>query len=675
MNDRKSTLPYSGFEPIRIASWWGTIDDLLWPQQHVIDRIKRRAEQFSKAGIDTAINFGFHMRFDFSNYFGSLHGYLAEVSQELQTYGIRFMDHYSCNLLVRPRGEQEFRKMHHAQRHHVLLHPDPIAAEHAQYAGYRFQDLCQVDVRDRSRGYSWRYQTELLCHNNPNFLDMHAQYLKRLISEVPMDAIEVDDMLDYGGLSTCGCEYCLKRFRRDYGHELPPFGDKSFWGDTSGPPTTWGNYDHPVFRDWIRMKSDSVVDHLKMVKSVIGDLPLMTCCSSTGPMRLNAVGLNLERMSDQLDLFMLENCGTGLATLNWDRMEAEALQQKDIAHQRGHAPAMAISYANYEAGGYLGWALSRFWGVGNWSSTLYGRLPADPEDQMEIADIVGPFNNWERRHSDLDYRQGCDVPDVRLVSNRFCKENGWCDAAGLEHWDRVTAWSRALLHRNFGYRFVRAEELADAEALMAENTPLILDGVACVSDEQYAAIKSYASADGSIWLRLPFGTHDELGMQREQPLSVDLMDSHDLNVTNMSASSPLEAIEHLLASGAIRPRIRQISGDPRWSARLRIHGDDMVLHLMNRGLEGEQHPTVLDSDGNPILYKFKSTTSNEELGYVIDFTGLGNGWRTATLLSPDLQDEQRPVKLERSAGSNEIRVTMDPVGVTLYGVIQEVQDA
>src|SRR5206468_1950910 len=74
-------LPGSGiaagrmFVPNRAASWWTEVSDLLWPQKHVVDKIRRRADGFAKAGIDTAINFGFHCRFDFANYFGQLHGF------------------------------------------------------------------------------------------------------------------------------------------------------------------------------------------------------------------------------------------------------------------------------------------------------------------------------------------------------------------------------------------------------------------------------------------------------------------------------------------------------------------------------------------------------------------------------------------------------------------------
>jgi len=255
------------------------------------------------------------------------------------------MDHYSCNDVTRPRGEVEFKKVHKGHRHHVLLFHDPVAAEYAQYEGHFFKDICQVNLVDGSRGYSKQYQMDTFCHNNPGFLDMHTKYLKRLMKEVPFDGFQVDDMCDYAGLNTCGCVYCRERFKKDYGHVIPGFDNKEFWGDIKDKNEfTWGNYESPLFRDWLRMKADSVADHLKMVKNIVGDKPLMTCCSSSGPMRLNSITLNLERMSPHLDFFMLENCGTNVNSVNWVRMDAEALHQKDMADYKGNSPAIACSY-------------------------------------------------------------------------------------------------------------------------------------------------------------------------------------------------------------------------------------------------------------------------------------------------------------------------------------------
>lgn len=483
-----------------------------------------------------------------------------------------------------------------------------------------------------------------------------------------MDGIQVDDMCDYGGLSTCCCRYCRDRFRRDYGHELPDISDKSFWGDTSGDPFTWGNYDNPVFRDWLRMKADSVADHVKLVKETVGDIPLMTCCSSTGPIRLNAISLNLERMKEHLDFFMLENCGINVHTVQWVKADAEALQQKAIALCRANSPAIACSYTIYDAGAYLGWCLSRFWGVGNWSSTLTGRLAREPEDAAEIQELVSPVIQWEICNSNLNYREGQDVPEVRLVSNRYCRDNGWRDHKGAEHWDRVSAWSGALVEANIGYRFVLADELEDAESLKKENTPLILDGAACVSEKQYRAVRECLEAGKTIWLGLPFGIRDEKGIDRPRPLSEELLARKYRNLFLLDGVNKAGELERLSGIKAIQPRIVQVSGDKSWCARFRNHPQGLVMHLLNRELKAVPHPEVKDRWDVPILKGMESSVKGR-VEYVLDFCGLGTPWSRAYLISPELGDEKREVAV-RTISEGKIEISADFTGIKVYGVIQ-----
>ena len=637
-----------------------------WSQKKIVDRIKRKAAALAEAKVDTVMNHGFHIRFDFSNYFGQLHGYLSNVCDELHQYNIKFMDHYSCNHVERPRGEADFRKLHKEQRHHILLFHDSVAAEHAQYEGYYFNDLCEVDIRDGRRGYSEQYQMEAFCHNNPDFLDMHFKYLKRLIKDVAFDGFQVDDMCDYAGLTTCGCKYCRERFRRDYGREIPAFDNKSFWGDTSKPMIYWGNYENPAFRDFLRMKTDGIVDHVKMVKSAVGTLPIMTCCSSTGPIALNAISLDLEKMASIVDFFMLENVGTNVSGVNWIRMDAEALHQKDMAKKRGNAPTIALSSTIYKKGAYLGWSLSRFWGVSNWCSTLQKRLEEDPVDAMETEEVVDPIYNWNVKYSDLNYMEGEEIVEVRLVSNRFCRDNGWRDEKGNEHWDRLKAWSASLVKNNIGYRFVRTDELADLTMLNSEMTPLILDGVACVSDRQFEAIASYAANGGIVWLSLPFGTHDEKGFKRTSYLSEKLLKSKYKNLTLIDSAINSEPIEQLLKSGTFKPIIKQIAGDPRWALRVRVHKGKPVIHFMNTALIGIPHPTIKDRRGIPILSDIESQIEDNRLTYEINSVQLQlSGLK---LLSPELGDIARPVLIEKNAnGGSSIHVNLDKVKV--YAVV------
>ncbi|MCC6286270.1 MAG: hypothetical protein IT249_00145 [Chitinophagaceae bacterium] len=654
------------FVPNRLASWWCTIDDLLWPQKQITDKIKRRAEGFAKAQIDTAINFGFHNRFDFSNYFTQLHGYYANVCEELHKYGIRFMDHYSCNHVGRPRTEADFRYMHKYQRHGILLFNDAVSAKYAQYEGHFFNDLFEVDLRDGSHGYASQYQFEAFCHNNPDFLDMHKKYLKRLMHDVPFDAVEVDDMCSYPGNKTCGCKYCRDRFKKDYGHEIPDFSDKSFFGDTSKDMLEWGNYDNPAYRDWLRMKAEIVYDHVKMIKTTLGDKPLMTCCSNTGPIVLNAVALNLEKMAPYLDLFMLENVGTNIRNTAWMDMEAEALHQKDIAQKAGNAPAMALSYSIFEKGAYFGWALARFWGVANWSSTLNTRIEEDPKNALDDDAAITKSNNWEKQFSDVFYRDGEDIPEVRLVNNTYCKDNGWRDEKGHEHWDRSMAWTKSFIKNNIGYRFVRTEELADAIALLKEKTPLIMDGVACIADRQYKALQQFLSKGGRLWLSLPFGTHDEKGFVRSVPLSQTLLQQHKKNITVIDSALYAQPLEQLIAAKKIKPYIKQVKGDDGWTVRARNYKGKFVLHFMNTRLIAVPDE-VNDLSGIPIMKDMQSGISDNIITYEINTSVIPVG--ELMVMSPEWNDAQRKAII-KSLNKNTVTLTVDLNGAAIYAVAQ-----
>lgn len=663
-----STPPDIPFVPRRVASWWVTIEDLQWSQKSIRDKIKRRAEAFAEAKIDMVVNYGFHIRFDFSNYFGQLHGLMANACEELHQYGIKFMDHYSCNHVQRPKNEDEFHKLHRSHRHHVLLFHDPMAAKHAQYEGHRFQDICEVDIRDGSRGYSLQYQMEAFCHNNPGFLDMHTKYLKRLLNEVPIDAIEVDDMCDYVGLAACGCKYCRERFKRDYDREIPSFSDKSFWGDTTKPMLHWGNYENPAFRDFIRMKTDGIVDHVKLVKSVVGDMPLMSCCSSTGPITLNSISLDLEKMSPYLDFFMLENVGTNIHSVNWVSKDAEALHQKDIAKQRGESPAIALSYTIYEKGGYMGWALSRFWGVANWSSTHNQRLIEDPVDAREMEEVIHEWNNWEVEHSDLDYRKGEDLVEVRLVSNSYCRDNGWRDENGKEHWDRLKAWSTHCVRHNVGYRFVRARELSDSTSLLSEKTPLVLDGVACVSDAQFNAISNYLDSGGEAWLALPFGTHDESGFKRTNPLSNQLIRSFKRRITMINSSIDSDPLDELIKSKKFSPILTQTGGDKRWAARIRFYNGQFTMHFMNTAMKAIPHVSIKDNSGAAIIQDIDSFITDNVLAYEINKNIIPVD--EYVLLSPETKGGKRAIELKQGRrGRQSMKVNLNDVKI--YGIIQK----
>ena len=496
----------TAFRPRRLVSWWSRLPDLQWPDPRVRDAIRRRADRIAAAGVDTVVQFGFHCRFDFAPYFGLLHGYLSDVAETLHQRGIRFLDHYSCNVIARPKSAEELKKYHTFHRHHVPIHPDPAAAETLRYAGFLLNDLREVDVETGGPTYTDAYQAEMFCHTNPDFLAMHEAYLRRHLAEIPADGFQVDDMCRYAYFRACGCRHCRERFAREYGHTLPPFSDKRFWGDTSKSPTEWGNYDNPAFRDWVQMRYRTHADHLAMIRRVIGtERVLMTCCSSSGPTMLNSMGLSYEHFIPSCDWVMLENCGLDANTVNWPRVEPEAMLHKAVAESKkpgASAPTVACSYTVFEDGAYLGWAIARFWGAQNWVSTLIQGLTEDATDFKEEAELMASFNRWDRAH---ELAEGRDVAEVRVAFLRGAKELGWHDAQGRDHWTRVSRWASALFGENIGYRFVLTDELADARRLTADASPLLLDACPTLSPVQRSALEAFARSGGRLVIVPPLG--------------------------------------------------------------------------------------------------------------------------------------------------------------------------
>jgi hypothetical protein len=286
---------------------------------------------------------------------------------------------------------------------------------------------------------------------------------------------------------------------------------------------------------------------------------------------------------------------------------------------------------------------------------------------METEDIIGPFNNWELKNSNLNYRDGKDLAEVRLASNSHCRDNGWRDADGSEHWDRIKAWSASLVKKNIGYRFVRSAELSDPEALCKEDTPIILDGLGCVSDSQLNALKVCLSRGIKVWLCLPFGTHDERGNKRSVPLSVELQKPRSRNLILKGAETASEFLEKLIQKGLFHPVLKQLSGDTRWAARIRSYKDKSVIHLLNTALAAVPHPTLKDIPGVPILKDIESKIVDNNLVYEINTRNIN--FSNPSVLSPELGDEIRNVEILNKRNGHSI-VNINLNGVRIYAVVQ-----
>jgi len=224
-----------------------------------------------------------------------------------------------------------------------------------------------------------------------------------------------------------------------------------------------------------------------------------------------------------------------------------------------------------------------------------------------------------------------------------------------------------LVKHNVGYRFVRAEELADAEALSKEHTPLVLDGVGCVSDAQFAAIERYLSGGGLVWMALPFGTHDEKGFARKTSLSDRLMKGRHKNLVIVDSAVAAAPLEKLIAGGKFKPVLKQVKGDDRWAARIRIYDKvGPVIHFMNGGLKAEPDD-VKDISGIPLMKDIVSLVKDHELVYEVDASRVK--FSSLVLMSPELEGQKKEISIVAGkSGRDIVRLNME--GIAIYGVGQ-----
>src|ERR1039458_6472319 len=165
-----------GKERYRAVSWWLTWEDLTWPNEALMDKIRRRADRCAASGVNCCILFGAHFRWDFMPLWGRLHDMVRFIADELHQREIFLFDHHSSVLTHRPRNREEALNIWRSNRHHVPFYPSAEAAATLQFNGSRLNDWRMIDVETGQPIYLPAYNAEQYCMNNNAFRAAYIQY-------------------------------------------------------------------------------------------------------------------------------------------------------------------------------------------------------------------------------------------------------------------------------------------------------------------------------------------------------------------------------------------------------------------------------------------------------------------------------------------------------------------
>ena len=502
----------------RAVSWWLVWDDLTWPNPELMDKIRHRADQCAASDVNCCLIFGAHFRWDFLPIWGRLHDELRFIADELHQRNILLFDHHSSVLTHRPRNREEALNIWERNRHHVPFYPSNKEAAERKYNGSFLNDWRMLDVESGEPIYLPAYNAEQYCMNNPDFQAAYSKYVKRLHEETAIDGLMSDDNIFYSNWQSCSCQHCQKRFKKEYGHTLPPVSDTGFWG----------NRNSKAFKDWIEMRFRSSGDFLIYVKDALpSGFPLLTCCSSSDGYYLPAYGMSYQDFIKNTNHVLLEMVGsTPSLAGTWDDRMASQLLHLGIARDHD-VPCLGLGYGYFPDTAFFVWAVNKFLGSDCWLSTLKGRLNATQEELKVLPDdseIVGEGYRWEKAHPQLFI--GEVDTDIAVLFSRATR-----DYYGQVADDYSSDYSASCLE------LTRAGITCDVVTDIPEFSKircLVLSSAACLSLEERNRLAKFMADGGTVIATGPAGQYDE----HANPIKKPWLEEFGINVKLDELSRP-----------------------------------------------------------------------------------------------------------------------------------------
>ena len=241
----------------------------------------------------------------------------------------------------------------------------------------------------------------MFCPGKPGFVESYCEYVKLLVRSSGIDGLMCDDVSFAQPYASCGCAECLERFRQKSGMELPPVGDKSFWG----------NWENPVWNIFIDDHFEVVADFYRHVRAALpsADFPLTACCSACCSNDCASHGHDLRQQLAGCNIAHLELCGNTPACAD-DKSHGDFNSRLlDAAFHLGIAaeynvPSLAVHYGFIPDNANAGWALIKALGGNSWFSTLPFRLGVSQQVLSTLGGDAAPAArafNFEKNHPEF----------------------------------------------------------------------------------------------------------------------------------------------------------------------------------------------------------------------------------------------------------------------------------
>jgi hypothetical protein len=367
----------------------------------------------------------------------------------------------------------------------------------------------------------------ITCVNGPYYNEHIPAILKEIYALYKPEGFTDNSWSGLGRETICYCDNCKKSFSAKMGKDIPKFK----------------NWEDKTYKQWIRWNYDRRLE--------IWDLNNRTTKEAGGP-DCTWSGMNSGSISGQsksfrdfkeickrADIVMLDDQARLSATgfqhngingklihglLGWDKLVPESMAM----YQAGRPWFRLASKPPEEA---RMWSLN---GIAGGIQPWWHILAASHDDRRMYATVV-PLFNWHKTYE----KYLVNRKPVARVGVVWSQEN--IDYFGKDDADvlvelPIRGMTQALLKARIPYLMVHADHI---ERDASQFSVLILPNLAVMSDEQVAAVKTFASHGGSVIATGETSRYNEWGDKRDDYALADLFGAH---ITPDQTKAPAEKL-------------------------------------------------------------------------------------------------------------------------------------
>ena len=457
----------------RFGWFWYNDQEILHDTQEDIDR---KMAKHAAQGITHVITFSStHFRWSFKPFWKEINDCIAKIVRAGHKYGIKVIEHHSCNLTHYPDTEEN-RNMFEGEMilrestsknwpglEKWMMDPENEIEKWVQISGATGKPVVPYGGHGR-------------CFNNPEFVNAYLKYLEDVYA-TGVDGIMTDDV-HYFYPWACTCSYCREGFRKKYGSELPQPEDWDKWV---------GNYDDPVFMNWLKFRYESVtafhhtvIEHYRKL-----GLDMLRPNYTSVALCPTPTSYILDDLPEIHWVFQ-ECCFSTVIRYTWPLYLLDQLQRRSMERHRG-TPAMMMFYADRQD------QLAFSWGVSRLCSSLYTNTP---EGKSTVDETM--YRDFEKKYADRLFN--CEsLSTVGFLDSLENRRFG----AGYEA-SRMKFWIQSAFFENI------AVELADSRKpeTWKQFSVICVNEVHVLGDDEISSLRRFASEGGTVVVTGLSGSHD-----------------------------------------------------------------------------------------------------------------------------------------------------------------------